>query len=88
MTQPVWRAARALVVLAQQAKAAGDGPYGAVIVDLRNASVLAEGANAARHNPLMHGEVAAISAMVINLGPDVSVYDVAPHCALITCVRA
>lgn len=41
---------RRAIMLAKQAKAAGQSPYGALIVDPVSAIVLAEGANHASHN--------------------------------------
>ena len=80
---------RRAIMLAKQAKAAGQSPYGALIVDPVSAIVLAEGANHASHNPIWHGEMSAIANLsavsqrsVYALAPTLELYTTAEPCPM------
>ncbi|CAE8585076.1 unnamed protein product [Polarella glacialis] len=72
----------ALSRLAQEAAAAGGGPYGALIVD-PSVGIIAEGHNHAAKNPIWHGEMAAISNLSDIISPS-SVYSLAASLELYT----
>merc|ERR1711934_184337 len=73
---------RHAVVLAKEAVGAGGSPYGALIVDPARNEVIATGRNHAAHNPIWHGEMAAIANLSSLIKP--SVYNVAPTLELYT----
>ena len=68
---------RRAIELANEAVALGAGPYGALIVDPKTKSIVAEGLNHATKNPIWHGEIAAITNFSNTLRANVTVYDVA-----------
>ena len=72
------------VVLAKEAVAMGAGPYGALIVNPRTMTVVAEGLNHASKNPIWHGEMAAIANFSSTLSEGITVYDVASYHELYT----
>eukprot|EP00756_Hemistasia_phaeocysticola_P055652 Hpha_TRINITY_DN31614_c0_g1::TRINITY_DN31614_c0_g1_i1::g.29153::m.29153 len=74
---------RIAIDLARAAVRAGGGPYGALIADPTLNKVVALGMNHADHNPIWHGEMAAITNLSSALSSH-SVYSVAPCLELYT----
>ena len=72
---------RRCIELAELAVANGAQPYGALIVDPKNQTILAEGVNSATMNPIWHGEMAAIQNIS---SKGINVYAVAPSLELYT----
>ena len=72
---------RRCIELAELAVANGAQPYGALIVDPKNQTILAEGVNSATMNPIWHGEMAAIQNFS---SKGINVYAVAPSLELYT----
>merc|ERR1712008_14267 len=68
--------------MGREARDAGGGPYGAIIVD-PSKGILAEGRNHASQDPIWHGEMSAISNLSVVLRP-ASVYEAAPRLELYT----
>lgn len=61
-------------------------PFGAVITRIADGHVMAEGVNASKHNPMHHGEVAAMENYLHRHGnrdwPDMVLYTTAEPCAM------
>lgn len=75
---------RRCIQLAEEAQAAGGSPYGALIADPTRGIIVVEGSNHAAHNPIWHGEMAAINNLSQVLPPNKSVYSVASGLELYT----
>lgn len=80
---------RRAIVLAREAIAAGQQPYGALIADPASATIVAEGANHASHNPIWHGEMSAIANLsavgtrsVYARAPSLELYTTAEPCPM------
>eukprot|EP00937_MAST-01D_sp_MAST-1D-sp2_P006137 g6137.t1 len=75
---------RRAIELALDAERLGGDPYGALIADPTKGVIVAEGHNHAAHNPIWHGEMAAIANLSALQSANESVYAVAGNLELYT----